>query len=353
MNLRDGVKNADLKVSSETSKLSDIVKDASVPLSKRLKSFNEIIYLEVGETAITRAKALEREFDIRKLYIKFEGDNPTGTQKDRIAFAQVYDALKNGFETIITATCGNYGVALALAAELAGINCHIAIPESYHTERAKEMESVGAKIHRLPGTYEEVVKLSSIMALDRGWYDANPGGKNTQLQIMAYSQIAAEIVKDLGEAPSYCAIPVSNGTLLAGIHHGFMQLKKENLINKIPKIIAASSTQKNPIIQSFVSGLAECIDLDPNKIKETKYNEPLINWHSFDGDEALQAIRESQGFAFNVSDSKLKTMSSLLLKKEGLKILPASTAGLIGLLETYNKYELSNDIYVAIVTAKD
>lgn len=353
MNLRDGVKNADLKVSSETKQLSELVRDTSKSLNDRLHHFDEITYLEVGETALTRAKALEREFDIRKLYIKFEGDNPTGTQKDRIAFAQVEDALRTQHDTIITATCGNYGVALALAANLAGINCQIAIPDTYHTEREAEMQSVGAVIHRFPGSYEDVVLASSQLAEKNGWYDANPGGGNTGLQIKAYAQIAHEIVKDMGESPTYCAVPVSNGTLLAGIYKGFSDLKEQGKIDKLPRMVAASSTRKNPIIESFLSGFEECIDLDPEKIKETKYNEPLINWHSFDGNEALEAIRYSNGFAYNVSDKKLKEMSSILLKKEGLKILPASTAGLIGLLETQEKFNLGNDTYVAVVTAKD
>lgn len=93
-------------------------------------------------------------------------------------------------------------------------------------------------------------------------------------------------------------------------------------------MIAASSTRKNPIISSFKNGSELCEDLDPNTIRETKYNEPLINWHSFDGDEALYALRESDGEAFGISDKKMKEMASFLLKKEGLKILPASTAGL-------------------------
>lgn len=353
MNLKDGVKNADIKVSSESKTLSDFVKDTSKSLVDRLESYEDIINMEVGDTALTRAKSLEREFDMRQLYIKYEGDNPTGTQKDRIAFAQVYDALRRGFDTICLATCGNYGVAVALAANLAGLRCIIAIPKTYHTERGREMESLGAEILLLDGDYEKVVQDSSAMAVKNEWYDANPGGMNTALQIQAYSQIAHEIVDELGDAPKYCAVPVSNGTLLAGIYRGFTALYKRGKIFRVPKMIAASSTRKNPIIQSFKLGLENCQDLSPEKIKETKYNEPLINWHSFDGDEALYAIRESKGSAYNISDQKMRNMVSLLLKKEGFRILPASTAGLIALLELDSQFNFEPDRYVAVVTAKN
>ncbi|MGB7394871.1 MAG: pyridoxal-phosphate dependent enzyme [Pricia sp.] len=353
MNLKDGVKSAENKVSSEAQKLGDLVRDKSKSLVDRLESYEDIINLEVGDTGLQRAKALEREFNIRQLYVKYEGDNPTGTQKDRIAFAQVYDALRREFDVMALATCGNYGVAVALAAHLAGIHCKIYIPESYHTERIAEMEGLKAEIIRMHGSYEEVVQKSSELAKEKGWYDANPGGSNTPLQISAYSQIADEIFDELGDAPEYCAVPVSNGTLFAGIYRGFVSLYKRGKSSRVPKMIAASSTKKNPIVQSFLQGLDHCKDLDPDTIKETKYNEPLINWHSFDGEEALYALRESNGEAFNISDKKLKQMTSLLNKKEGFRILPASTAGLIALLELDEIMDFEPGRFVAVLTAKD
>src|SRR6056297_2933039 len=261
MNLKDGVKTSENKVSSETRKLSSFVRDRANSLVDRLESYEDIISLEVGDTGLSRAKALEREFDLRQLFIKYEGDNPTGTQKDRIAFAQLYDALRREYDVVSLATCGNYGVAMALAAELAGIKCKIYIPESYHTERVLEMEQLNAEILRLPGSYEHVVTQSSKLAEEHGWYDANPGGTNTPLQISAYSQIALEIFEDLGDAPKYCAVPVSNGTLFAGIYRGFVNLYKRGKTSRIPKMIAASSSHKNPIVQSFLLGLDYCKDL--------------------------------------------------------------------------------------------
>jgi threonine synthase len=353
MDLKDGVKTSENKVSEEALELSIFVKDKRKSLVDRLESYEDIINLEIGDTGLNRAKTLEREYGIRKLFIKYEGDNPTGTQKDRIAFAQIYDALRREYDVVSLATCGNYGVAVALAASLAGMRCKIYIPESYQTDRIVEMEELQAEIIRLPGSYEDVVVQSSALALENDWYDANPGGSNTPLQITAYSQIAFEIYDDLGDAPKYCAVPVSNGTLFAGIYRGFVSLYKRGKTSGIPKMIAASSTKKNPIVQSFLLGLDHCTDLDPETIKETKYNEPLINWHSFDGEEALYALRESGGQAFNISDKKLKNMTAILAKKEGFRILPAATAGLIALLEMDETLNFEPGRFVAVLTAKN
>ncbi|KAA3606260.1 MAG: pyridoxal-phosphate dependent enzyme [Calditrichaeota bacterium] len=353
MNIRDLLNTVDYKASKETKSLSDFVKNPENNLVDRLESFEDIISIEVGDTGLSRAKNLERDYEMRQLFVKTEGDNPTGTQKDRIAFAQVYDALRRDYGTISLATCGNYGSALALATNLAGIKCKIFIPESYHTVRVKEMESNGSEIIRLKGNYEEVVQKSSELAKENDWYDANPGGANTALQILAYSQIAFEIYDQLRDAPKICAVPISNGTLLAGIYRGFVSLYKRGKTSRIPSMLGASSVRKNPIVHSFNKGFEHCVDLEPEKIKETVFNEPLINWHSFDGEEALYAIRTSNGSAFNVSDNEMKNMSKYLLTKESKSILPASTAGLIGLLKLHTKAELEPDRYVAILTAKN
>lgn len=185
MLVRDGVKGAENKVSKEAQKHSQFIKSSTTNQIDRLESYEDIINIEIGDSSLSRAKVLEREYDIRQLYLKYEGDNPTGTQKDRIAFAQVYDALRREYRAISLATCGNYGVAVALAADLAGLTCKIFIPQSYHTDRISEMKLLNAEIIRLPGTYEEVVKSSSDLAAQEGWYDANPGGANTPLQISA------------------------------------------------------------------------------------------------------------------------------------------------------------------------
>jgi threonine synthase len=353
MNLRDLTNSIELKVSKEAKEYSEFVKNKNNSLIDRLEVFEDIINIEVGDTGLMRAKSLERDYNLRQIYLKTEGDNPTGTQKDRIAFAQVYDALRREYDTISLATCGNYGSAVALAAHLAGIECKIFIPESYHTARIEEMIDLDSDILRLKGSYEDSVTESSQLAQDNEWYDANPGGANTPLQIMAYSQIAFEIYDQLRDAPRICAVPISNGTLLAGIYRGFVSLHKRGKTSRVPLMLGASSVHKNPIVYSFNKGLDHCVDLKPEMIKETKFNEPLINWHSFDGEEALYAIRESNGSAHNVSDSEMKSMSKYLLNKESKSILPASTAGLIGLLKEHEKREIEPDRYVAILTAKN
>ncbi|MEJ2084451.1 MAG: pyridoxal-phosphate dependent enzyme [Acidobacteriota bacterium] len=326
--------------------------DPEAPIEARLEAFEDIFESEVGDTSLTRGRHLEREAGLRQLFLKFEGANPSGTQKDRIAFVQVMDALRRGFDTVTVATCGNYGAAIAEAARLAGIRALILIPAEYHTRRVQEMEADGALIRRVSGDYERAVEKSQRLAAQRDYYDANPGGANTAIQLSAYGQIAYEIYDELRDAPAIVAAAVSNGTTLAGIYRGFVSLYRRGKTSRIPKMVAASSFGKNPIVHSFRRKLERCVDLDPTKIRETEVNEPLINWRSLDGNHALEAIYQSGGWATYVSDRAMLATARKLADQESLNVLPAATAGLIALLDRHAEDPLPGDRYVAIITGR-
>lgn len=329
-----------------------IAADTALPLSSRLEAFEDIIDSQVGDTSMVRTRNIEREMGLRQLFLKFEGGNPTGTQKDRIAFAQAMDAMRRGFDAVTVATCGNYGVAMAMACSFAGLRSLVFIPDNYHTKRVTEMEGLGAEIRRVPGDYEAAVEAARSYAEKHECYDANPGGENTTLQLQAYGSIAYEIYDELRDAPAAIAAPVSNGTTLAGLYRGFLSLYRRGKTSHMPRIVAGSSFGKNPIVRSFLLGEENCRDLAPERIRETNINEPLINWHAIDGDHALAAIKATKGWAANASDKAMRQYARLLSEKEGLQVLPASTAGLIALMERHRKEPLGGDRYVVLLTGR-
>ena len=351
-NLIDGATGEAIAVAREVNQQCKISANPELPLEERLEAYEDIFDSEVGDTALVRARNIERAVGLRQIYLKFEGGNPSGTQKDRIAFAQAMDALRRGYDTITVATCGNYGVAIALAAGFAGLRSRIYIPENYHANRLREMTDLGAAIIRTKGDYERSVQVSSEEALKHDFYDANPGGDNMLTQMRAYGRIATEIYDELRDAPFAVTAPVSNGTTLAGIYRGFLSLYRRGKISRMPHIVAGSSFRKNPIVQAYIHKTPSCEDLNPQKIHETSINEPLINWHSIDGDHALDAIRQTRGWASDASDKAMRTFARLIREKEGLQVLPASTAGLIALMNRHTKEPLPADRYVVVLTGR-
>lgn len=350
--LLDGATSQTPVIDPDLEQQTHVAADPHRSHADRIAAFQEIIDSEVGDTTLSRIRNIERELGLRQLFLKFEGGNPTGTQKDRIAFAQAMDALRRGYEAVTLATCGNFGAAMALAAAIAGLRCIVYIPQGYQTRRIKEIEAYGAEIIRAGSDYEEACDVSRARAAEEEIYDANPGGDNTAIQLEAYAQIAYEIYDELRDAPAIVAVSASNGTTLAGIYRGFLSLYRRCKTSRIPRMVAGSAYRKNPIVDSYLRNSPRCIDLAPSSIRETAVNEPLINWHSTDGDLALQAIRDSQGWAQNMSDRSMVASTRMLRQLDGFSVLPASTAGLMAIIERHRKEPLPGDRYVAVITGR-
>lgn len=306
----------------------------------------------IGGTPLLRSRSLESLVGCRHLYLKLKGSNPTGSQKDRAAVACLGEARERGYDSLAIATCGNLA-SFAYFAPLHGIRAHVYIPSSYCGERIREIAGYGAHIHLVEGTYEDAVGLASREARDSGWYDANPGvEQNTNASLRGYASIAFEIYRDLGYAPDIVAVPVGNGTTLSGIYHGFRTLQDDGVSDGIPRMIAASTAHDNPIVRSFLSGRRVIEDLSPSEIKETVLNEPLVSWHSFDGQLALDALWESGGWAVPLPDQEMAYYSELLASVEGLSVLPASASALAALRRVSEEERFEEVSCVAVLTAR-
>lgn len=308
--------------------------------------------LEAGSTLFSRARNLERELGLRAVHLKFEGSNPTGTQKDRIARLCYDDAHAQGFDTITVATCGNFGASIAWACSHNGIRPAVFVPSDYHTPRIVEMERKGARIVRVPGDYEDAVVASREAAKQYGWYDANPGSDaQWDISRRGYGQIAHEVHAALGRMPDSVSVAVGNGTTLAAVHAGFAQIARENAV-ATPRMVGCSTKRGNPIIKSWRMGSRECFDLKPEEIRETEVNEPLVNWRSFDGQRALDAIYASNGYAAYASDAEMRRFTSLTRSVEGISVMTASTAALVGLAKGAKEGVLQDGVHVAILTGR-
>lgn len=350
--LEDGATSQEPVLSPEFFPQKDAVGDRMRPLEQRLESFDDILESEVGDTTLLRARNVEREIGIRQIFLKFEGANPTGTQKDRIAFAQVMDALRRGFDAVTTASYGNYGVAISLAASLAGLRCLIYIPEKDKSRRIQEMTKFGAEILLVPGDYDNALMLSRECAEKNEIYDANFGGSNIALQHKAYGQIAYELYDVLRDAPAAIALPVANGTTLVGIYKGFLSLRRRGKISRMPRIVAGSSLGKNPIITAFMKNAPASNGAQSPKISGLPIGESPVKMRSSDGTHALEAIRISGGWASAATDKTTMQFSRLIRECEGIHVLPESTAGLIALLDLHKKQPLTDDRYVVVLTGR-
>lgn len=302
-----------------------------------------------GGTPVLRATCLENLFGFEKIFLKFEGANLSGTHKDRAAYRHVKYAIEKNYDSISLGTCGNYGVSLAVYSKRYKLKPQILVPERYHSPKIAIMKRLGANVNEVPGTYEDSVEISREYAKDSNCYDANPGNETASMSFEAYSKISYEIFQQFGRAPDAISVPVGNGTTIAGIYQGFLDLRKGDLIDKIPRFIGASTTGGNPVIKAFKERRS-IRDLDPSTLRESGANEPLIAHHAYDGKSALDAIKKTNGNAEYISDSRMIYYKRLIRKEMGINILPASAAPLEAIRKTI-KFPDEN-LYVAVVTGR-
>ena len=297
---------------------------------------------------------LIRDYDIGNylgndnFFLKYEGINPTGTQKDRISKRHVENAIEKGYTEISVATCGNYGASIAYYARAMGLKAVVGIPSEYSNSRHAEIAAYGAEVIERPLKYEEMVEYIRDEASKNGWYDASPGSQNKDLDIAGYSEIAYEIYGQLGFVPDYVSVPVGNGTTMYGIYYGFLKLMRSGRSDKIPSFIASSTDGGNPVIYSFMNGFRRIVELDPDSIVETKSNEPLIAYRSYDGQRALDVLYKTSGKALYVSDDDMINMSRGFREVDHLSVLPASASAAVAA----SRYAGNNNC-VIVLTGSD
>lgn len=139
----------------------------------------------IGRTPVVRINRLAPEHVT--LYVKLEAANPGGSVKDRLALGIIQDAELRGAlqpgQTVVEATSGNTGIALALMCAARGYPFVAIMPESFSVERRQIMRAYGAKVVLTPAAERAsgAVALAERLARERGWFlarqfdnEANP-----------------------------------------------------------------------------------------------------------------------------------------------------------------------------------
>ena len=294
--------------------------------------------LRIGHTTMKRAQRLEKSLGVRRLHLKLEGENPSGTHKDRMALLFALDARRTGKKVMAAVTCGNYGAALAYVCGKLDMQCHIYVPSTFAATRNKDIEAYGGHIVTAEGDYEAALNASLRDIEKSKWYNANPGGTNKELGAYSYSFISREIAQELGRQPDWVAVPFGNGTIIAGVWQGFRAMSMK------PRLVGYSNN--NAAVRGLVSKSKEPIAVQDLTI--TEVNEPLSGNFLLDDREGMDAILESNGTAFEVPDDELIRASKFVMAEEGLDILPASA----GAITAVKNLDSRNHTFVAVITGR-
>ena len=253
-----------------------------------------------------------------------ESDNAAHCHKNIMANTAVNLAKRIGFSVLTAGSCGNYGLALAVAARETGLATTICIPWRYSSPSIQEIRATGAKVTRHGITYEDAVAHSRQLASVNSWADCNPGGPfETELIEELASRIGLRILA-LARAPDVLWMPLGNGTTALAALIALSRLS-------LPcHVIAVTSHGNNSILGSWKQG--RHVPLAPQDLSETQTNEPLCNWNAIHGSELL-ARSGSRLSVIGVRDHQLIHAAMELRQLRRVHYTPSGCAGYAGYAE--------------------
>ncbi|MEF8878861.1 MAG: pyridoxal-phosphate dependent enzyme [Candidatus Thermoplasmatota archaeon] len=310
---------------------------------------DEILKKRVGRTPLIRARKLEKELGIKKIFLKLEGNNPSGHSEDRLAYLIIRDALARGKKTICMGTYGTIGGSLSYLSRYYDINLVFYVPDEDKISRKDLLDSDKVEIRENGGTYEECVTESRRVAQKNNWYDANFGYANSVMNMYAFSYIAKEINNQLNGEVNTIFCQTFNGSSIAGIHLGLKDLWIDETIEKLPKIWAVSTENGNAIIESYEKGSKEILTLDENDTVKTEHSRHMVNTNCYNGQDALNAIHDTYGGAVGVQDEELTKNDKKVKDLENIDMSTANSFAITGFIKAAKEGEISDGNHVIIL----
>lgn len=273
-----------------------------------------IVGLNCGFTPLIKVKNLGRILGLDNLYVKNDCVNhPTLSFKDRVVAVAVTKAKEFGMETVGCASTGNLANSVAAHAAEAGLKSYIFIP--YDLEPGKIVGTLiyGAKVIGVHGTYDDVNRLCSEIAMNFNWAFVN-------INIRPYygdgsKTFGYEIVEQLGwQTPDNIVVPVAGSSLITKIWKSFKEFKDLGLIDKVKtKVFAAQATGCAPVTTAIKNKTDIIKPVRPNTIAKS-----IAIGNPADGYYGVKTVEESGGWGEDVNDDEIVEGMKLLATTEGI-----------------------------------
>ncbi len=270
---------------------------------------------DVGFTPLIRSEGLAGVLGVKELYLKNDAVNhPTLSFKDRVVSVALSKAKEFGFQIVACASTGNLANSVAaLAAAGGGFKSYIFVP--YDLEQGKILGTLiyGTNLIGIRGSYDEVNRLCSEIAENYGWAFVNINLRPFYAE--GSKTFGFEIAEQLDwKVPQHVIVPMAGGSLITKIWKGFKELEAVGLLDEVhTKIHGAQAAGSNPIVAALKGGMDWIKPQRPQTIAKS-----LAIGNPADGYYALKTIRESGGWAEDVTDQEIVEGMKLLAQTEGI-----------------------------------
>lgn len=275
--------------------------------------------LSAGFTKLQKSVNLAERLGMKNLYIKDDRDNPTHSFKDRVVAVAMTAGKTLDFKTISCASTGNLANAVAAAAARAGIRSVVLIPDNLEQGKVITSAVYGTTLVGIHGNYDDVNKLCSEIADDRGYGFVNVNLRPYYAE--GSKTLGYEIAEQLGwRLPDQVVIPIASGSLMTKVDKAFKEMIALGLVESKPyKIYGAQATGCNPVAEAFEKGWDVVKPQKPHTIAKS-----LAIGNPADGPYAIDVANRTGGAIGHISDEEIIEGIKLLAETEGIF---AETAG--------------------------
>lgn len=283
-----------------------------------------IISLNEGNTPLIQADRLAEQIAPGaglRLFLKYEGLNPTGSFKDRGMTTAVTQAVHEGAHTIICASTGNTAASAAAYAARAGIRCLVLVPEGkIALGKLAACLAYGAEVIGVDGSFDDA------LAVVREIVERHPIALVNSInpwRLEGQKTGAFEICDQLGGSPDWHCLPVGNAGNITAYWMGYKQYQQGQ-----PRLLGGQAAGAAPIVRGEIFNQPETV------ATAIRIGNPA-RWR-----QALAALDESDGIITAVSDEEILQSWKWLASLEGIFVEPASAAGVAALKQQIDRGQL-------------
>lgn len=311
-------------------------------------------------------------FGNNHLFLKDEGQNPSGCFKDRESIMCLLHPKAEELNNVLIYSSGN--AAASAAVMLKDLPCRLLtfVPGDTYPEKIEYIRDHGSDVIVIGGEntgFEEGYRLFADMNAAHVFADNgfDNWSVNNPYRVQGDKTIAIEIVKQLSPqtettvVPDYVIVPTANGSCLTGIWKGFKELYETGIIEKLPKMVSAGIKNASPVykaVQQHKTHQPVRCDLSKTDDDDAKVGSIILAEEGYDSIQAADAVIKSDGLAVELHASDIRQSLIKFLKKENELALkhsilpePASMTSLAALIKMKNELDSSKEnIIVSVCT---
>ncbi|MBF0521740.1 MAG: threonine synthase [Candidatus Omnitrophica bacterium] len=277
-----------------------------------------IVSLLEGHTPLIPSEYLSEKTGL-KVYLKYEGLNPTGSFKDRGMTMAISKAKEEGSKAVMCASTGNTSASAAAYACRAGMKCIVLIPDGkIALGKLAQAMMHNADVIALKGNFDEALNMVKSITSQ---YPITLVNSLNPYRIEGQKTAAFEISYVLGDAPEFHAIPVGNAGNITAYWKGYKEYKQVGKNTQLPKMLGFQAEGAAPIVRKKIVEKPETI------ATAIRIGNPA-SWK-----QAEAARDESGGLIDMVTDEEILNAYKLLAQKDGVFVEPASAASVAGMLK--------------------